>query len=234
MATCTRGKCWCSRVPLAQVGQCPQQLPMNRDPLNEEPQTVPDDIIDLYVAGQDTDFTPSSSKELSKQVAKLISEVDEKDKTICQLKGTVNKMADAAAQRERHARRHQAKLEDQARQHKKEQERLHARIVALQSKLEACRRQLSKKDPEIQTMHCHIQNDCGKYNARITGQQVSLLPSTSGSNNSKANRTKGGSMAMTRPWIPNVGKQSRNDNKEEKEDKRPKPSRKWKDYEHCT
>ena len=61
----------------------------------------------------------------------LESKVDEKDKTMRKLKGTVNELASAVAQREMHARRHQAKSENQARQQKREQERVHCKDSSL-------------------------------------------------------------------------------------------------------
>ena len=60
---------------------------MPRDLFSEDPLTTLEDIIDLYVVGQDTDFTPSSEDlpVLSQWVAQLEDEVDEKDKTINKL-----------------------------------------------------------------------------------------------------------------------------------------------------
>ena len=82
----------------------------------------------------------------------------EKDKTISKLKDTVSELAYAVAKREKHARRYQVELEDQTRQHKKEQEKLQARIAALESELEACRRPPSKKkESEMQTKQSHPQ-----------------------------------------------------------------------------
>ena len=50
----------------------------------------------------------------------------------------------------------QAKLEDQVRQHKNEQERLYARIAALESELVGCRRSSSKKkEIKMQMMQSH-------------------------------------------------------------------------------
>ena len=86
------------------MGQGTDQHPMPRDPLSEDPQTAPEDVIDLYVDGQDTDIPPSRV-ELSQWVFQLESEVDEKDKTIWKLKDTVNELADAVHQRERYAGR---------------------------------------------------------------------------------------------------------------------------------
>ena len=92
----------------------------------------------------------------------------------------MNELADLVAQRERHARRHQAKLENQARQHNKEQEMLYTRIAALEMEFVDCRRPPpKKKESEMQMMHSHIQNECGECNTRISSQQVSPLPSTS-------------------------------------------------------
>ena len=82
--------------PVYQVGQCPKQPPVPRDPFSEEPQTAPEDVIDLYVDDQDTDCS-SSSEKWSQRVAQLESKVIEKDKTIHKLKGTVNELADAVA-----------------------------------------------------------------------------------------------------------------------------------------
>ena len=96
---------------------------MTRDPFSEDPLIVPEDVIGLYVNSQDTDFPPSNEK-LSQQVVQLESEVDEKDKIISRFKGTVNEMVDVVVQIERHARRHQTKLEDQTRQNQKELERV--------------------------------------------------------------------------------------------------------------
>ena len=83
-----------------QVCQCPDQPPVPRDPLSEEPQTVQEDTIDLYVDCHDTDF-PSSRENLSQTVAQLESEVVEKDRKISKFKGTVNELADAVARRGR-------------------------------------------------------------------------------------------------------------------------------------
>ena len=44
--------------PVDQVGQCPEQPPMPRNPFNEDPQAAPKDVTDLCVDGQDTDFPP--------------------------------------------------------------------------------------------------------------------------------------------------------------------------------
>ena len=43
--------------PVDQVDQCPDQHPMPRDLFSEYPQTAPEDVIDLYVDGQDTGFS---------------------------------------------------------------------------------------------------------------------------------------------------------------------------------
>ena len=56
-------------------------------------------MVHLYVDGQDSDF-PESNEELSQQVAKLKSEVAENAKRIAMLKGTVDELASAVAQRE--------------------------------------------------------------------------------------------------------------------------------------
>ena len=111
-----------------QRGQCPEWPPVTRNPFTEDPQTAPEDVINLYVDGQDTDI-PLSSEKLSQRVALLESEVVEQDKTKRRLKGTVNEMSDTVAQREKCARNSQAKLEDQAKQYMKEQERLWAGVA---------------------------------------------------------------------------------------------------------
>ena len=144
----------------------------------------------------------------------------------------MNELADAVVQRERHAKRCQAKLEDQARQHKKEQERLQARVAALEYELEACKRPPSKKkESKMQMMHSHIQNDCGKCNANISGQQVYPVPSTASYWQQQCKQGQGRKNGHGKTMDSNGGKWSRKDNKERKQYRRPTPSRKWKDYE---
>ena len=92
-----------------QVGQCPDQLPVPRDPFSEDPPTTSEDITDLDMYSEDTDFSPTSEK-LSQWIAQLESEVHEMDKTISKLKGTMNELSEAVVQRERHARRQPSQI----------------------------------------------------------------------------------------------------------------------------
>ena len=99
--------------------------------------------------------------------------------------------------------------------------------MALESELETCRRSPSKKKgSEIQMIHCHIQNDCGKCNARISGQQVSPHPSISNYQQKQGQQGQDRKHGHGKTMDRNAGKQSRKDTKEEKEDRRPKQSRK--------
>ena len=79
-------------------------------------------------------FSPSG-EELARWASQLDSGMKWKDKTISELRGTVDELADTVAKRERHVQRHQTKSEDQAGWHKVEWERLCARIAALEAKL---------------------------------------------------------------------------------------------------
>ena len=65
---------------LDQVGQCPERPPVSQDPFSEDLQTTAEDLIDLYVDGQDIDFPPVVRSCL-KRVAQLESEVVEKNKS---------------------------------------------------------------------------------------------------------------------------------------------------------
>ena len=76
-------------------------------------------VLDLHADVQDNN-SPPSSKELSIWMAQLESDMKGKDRTICELWGTVNELADAVAKRERCSWRHQAESEDQVMQHKEE------------------------------------------------------------------------------------------------------------------
>ena len=48
-----------------------------------------------------------------------------------------------------------------------------------------------KKESDIHTIHSHIQHDCGECNARISGQQVSPVPSTSDCQSQKGQQDQG-------------------------------------------
>ena len=109
------------RCPGGQMDQCPDQK----------------DIVDLHMDGWHTYFSPSG-KELPRLVTQLESKMKGKDWMISELRDTVAELADAVAKRERCAPRCQAKSEDQAIQHKKECERLHARVTALEAELVTC------------------------------------------------------------------------------------------------
>ena len=95
------------------------------------------DIMDLHAHGLDIDF-PHSSKELSRWVAQIEYKMKGKDEMISELRGPVDVLADAVAQRGMHVQRHKAKSEDQG--DKEEQERLCAREAALEVELVACGR----------------------------------------------------------------------------------------------
>ena len=66
--------------PGNQVDQCPSQK----------------DVVYLHVDGQDTDFCPSG-KELSRWVAQLESEMKGKDRTVSELRDTVDELADTVS-----------------------------------------------------------------------------------------------------------------------------------------
>ena len=187
-------------------------------------------LLTFSVDSQDIDFPPNS-EELSQWVAQLEGEVYEMDKTVSKAKGKLSELSNAVAQRERCAWHCQAASEDQARQHKKDQEGLHARIAALELELVACRRPPPrKKESEIQMIYSHIQNDCHECNARISSHQISPLPSTSGHQPQQGQQGQGRDYSQGKTLDGNGGKQLRMDKKEEKEDRRPKPARKQKDY----
>ena len=70
-------------------------------------------------------------------MAQQENETEGKDQIIIELRGTGYELADAVAKKGRHTHRCQAKLQDQARWHKDECERLHARVIAIEAQLVA-------------------------------------------------------------------------------------------------
>ena len=71
----------------------------------------------------------------------------------------------------------------------------------------------------MQMIHSCIQNDCGECNARISSQQVSPLPSTSGYQQWQGQQCQGRKHAHGKVTNGNGHKWLRKENKEEKEDK---------------
>ena len=75
-------------------------------------------------------------------------------------------------------------------------------------------------------MHNCIQNDHDKCNARKKWQQGSPLPTTSSYQQQQGQQGQDRKCGHGKTADGSGGKQARKENKEEKDDRRPKPSRK--------
>ena len=73
-----------------------------------------------------------------------------------------------------------------------------------------------KKESEKEMIHSHIQNDCVECNARIIGQQVSPLPSTSGYKPQQDQQCQGRMHGHGKTTDGSGGKWLKKYNKEEK------------------